>query len=162
MTYYPITQPMPLHVSPASESDASRIAAIHMAAFGTNAMLLAQFPSPTIRDSLQICIASKALADIGDPKTAVLVVRDDEIDDEIVSFAKWSLPVAEGDSYVESPWLWPEGTDWKVLDRWTGLVEGAKEGVVGKGACYRKFLDMLSTRCCVRCIPYTKGIRVDR
>ena len=110
-----------------------------MAAFGTNAMLLAQFPSPTIRDNLQICIASKALADIEDPKTAVLVVRDDEIDDEIVSFAKWSLPVAEGDSYVESPWLWPEGTDWKVLDRWTGLVEGAKEGVVGKGACYRKF-----------------------
>ncbi|CAD6578678.1 MAG: hypothetical protein ASARMPREDX12_008937 [Alectoria sarmentosa] len=128
---------MPLHVSPASESDASRIAAIHMAAFGTNAMLLAQFPSPTVRESLQTCIASKALADIGDPKTAVLVVRDDEIDDEIVSFAKWSLPVAEGDSYMESPWLWPEGTDWKVLDRWTGLVESAKEGVVGKGACYR-------------------------
>ena len=134
---------MPLHVSRASEAHASRIAAIHMAAFGTNPMLLAQFPTPTARDKLQICIAAKALADIQDPKIAVLVVRDDERGDdgEVISFAKWSLPVRGGERYVEAPWLWPEGTDLEVLDRWTGVVEGAKERVVGEGACYRKLLD---------------------
>lgn len=130
---------MPLHLSLASETDAPRIAAIHMAAFGTNAMLLAQFPSPTVREELQTCIATKALADIRDAKIAVLVIRDDD-EDEVVSFAKWSLPVGEGESHVEAPWLWPEGTDLEVLDRWTGLVEGAKERVVGEGVCYRKLL----------------------
>lgn len=132
---------MPLRMSPASQSDASRIAAIHMAAFGTNAMLLAQFPTPTVRERLQLCIAAKALADIRDPKTAVLVVRDDESGNgEVVSFAKWSLPVREGETYVEAPWVWPEGTNLEVLDRWTRVVEGAKERVVGEGACYRKFV----------------------
>ena len=112
-----------------------------MAAFGTNAMLLAQFPTPTVRERLQVCIAAKALADIRDPKTAVLVVRDDESGNgEVVSFAKWSLPVREGETYVEAPWVWPEGTDLEVLDRWTGVVEGAKERVVGEGACYRKLV----------------------
>ena len=129
---------MPLHVSPASETDATRIAAIHMAAFGTNAMLLAQFPTPTVREKLQICIATKALADIRDPEIAVLVVRDGGNADEVVSFAKWSLPVREGEACVESPWLWPEGTELEVLDRWTRVVEEAKERVVGEGACYRK------------------------
>lgn len=133
---------MPLHLSPASEPDAPGIAAIHMAAFGTNAMLLAQFPSPTVRENLQICIATKTLADIRDPKIAVLVVKDDENDheDEVVSFAKWSLPVGEGETCVEAPWVWPEGTDLEVLERWSGLVEGAKERGVGEGGCYRKFL----------------------
>jgi hypothetical protein len=34
----------------ASEDDATRIADAHMAAFGTNLMLLAQFPTPAIRE----------------------------------------------------------------------------------------------------------------
>ena len=129
---------MSLHLCPASESDASRIAAIHMAAFGTNAMLLAQFPTTTARRELQICLASKAIADIRDPNIAVLVVRDDEnIHKEVISFAKWSLPIMDGEVYVEAPWLWPEGTNWEALDQWTGIVESAKERVVGKEACYR-------------------------
>ena len=110
-----------------------------MAAFGANAMLLAQFPTPTIRERLQICIATKALADIRDAKTAVLVVRDDENGNDVVGFAKWSLPVWEGEVDAEPPWLWPEGTDLEVLDRWTGVVEGAKERVVGEGPCYREW-----------------------
>lgn len=135
---------MPLNVSPALETDAPRIAAIHMAAFGTNAMLLAQFPTPAIREELQTCIAEKALADIRDPKVAVLLVRDDdkshddETLDEVISFAKWSLPVRGGETYVEAPWLWPEGTNWGVLDQWTRVVESAKERVLGNEACYCK------------------------
>jgi hypothetical protein len=64
----------PLLMRLATRQDAPRIAEIHMAAFGTNAMLLAQFPTPAIRQALQISIENKALADIDDPKTTVLVV----------------------------------------------------------------------------------------
>lgn len=54
--------------------DALWIAEIHMAAFGCNAMLHAQFPNLAIHKELQTCIKDKALADITDPKTTVLVV----------------------------------------------------------------------------------------
>ena len=147
---------MPLHVSPATETDAPRIAAIHMAAFGTNPMLLAQFPTAPIRSNLQLSIAAKTLADIRDAKIAVLVVRDDGYDsvdngdDGVISFAKWSLPVREGERYVEAPWVWPEGTDLELLDRWSGVVEGAKGRVVGEWGCYRKFATLSSIRYCVR------------
>lgn len=63
-----------LNMRTATPEDAPRIAEIHMAAFGPNAMLHAQFPTPTIRKRLQTCIEKKALADIDDPKTTVLVV----------------------------------------------------------------------------------------
>ncbi len=76
----------------------------------------------------------------------MLVVRDDDEnsngdgDDEVVSFAKWSLPVWEGEADAEeAPWVWPEGTDLAVLDGWSGVVEGAKGRVVGEEACYREF-----------------------
>lgn len=67
---------------PAICEDAARIAEIHMAAFKDNAMLRAQFPTPTIRKSLQICIEDKTLADINDPKISVLVVTTYEGKDD--------------------------------------------------------------------------------
>ncbi|MCJ1475547.1 hypothetical protein MMC13_004210 [Lambiella insularis] len=124
---------MVLKLSVAAERDASRIAAIHMAAFGFNQLLQAQFPTAAIRDKLQISIADKALKDIQDPKTAVLVVRDQ---DDIISFAKWSLPVLESDSYIEPPWIWPEGTNHAVLDEWTEKVEAAKKKLLGQIPCF--------------------------
>lgn len=54
-----------------------------MAAFKHNAMLHAQFPTPTIRKSLQTCIEDKALADINDPKITVLVVTTSNGKDEL-------------------------------------------------------------------------------
>ena len=59
---------MALGLSMAVGSDAHPIAAIHMAAFGANAMLRAQFPTPSIREKLRLCIAQKAVDDIQDPK----------------------------------------------------------------------------------------------
>jgi len=67
---------MHLILSPATSSDALRIAEIHMLAFGSNSLLRAQFPSPSIRLALQSCIFQKALADIHDPWVNVFVVRD--------------------------------------------------------------------------------------
>lgn len=126
-----------LNVFEATESDADAIAAIHMAAFGSNALLLAQFPTSAIRDELQTCIAEKAAADIKDPKVAVLVVRDQ---DSIISFAKWHLPVQSSEEYLETPWRWPKGTNLAVLDTWTHKVESAEESTVGDTPCYRKSL----------------------
>ena len=63
-----------LYMRVATREDVARIADIHMAAFGPNAMLHAQFPTPAIREGLRTSITNKALADIDDSKTTVLVV----------------------------------------------------------------------------------------
>jgi len=126
---------MALDVLVAKEFDADRIAAIHMAAFGQNLLLRAQFPTAAARVALQVCIARKALDDIRDPQTAVLIVRDQ---DEIISFAKWSLPVLESEAYEEPPWIWPEGTNHAVLDVWTEQVEAARMKTLDSAPCYRE------------------------
>ena len=128
---------MVFSLSVAEESDCQRIAAIHMAAFEGNAMLQAQFPTLSTRESLKICIAQKALDDIRDLRIAVLVVRDSE--GEIISFGKWSLPIFEPDTYVESPWFWPEGTDLVCLEAWVEKVECANRRILDDKPCYRKY-----------------------
>lgn len=107
----------------AAESDADRIADVHMAAFGRNALLLAQFPTPDIRIQLRNSIAKKAADDIRDPNVAVIVATDQ---DKIVSFAKWSMPVAASETYREAPWVWPDGTNFAVIHEWTEKVEEAE------------------------------------
>lgn len=133
---------MPLILLPATPQDAPRIAEIHMAAFGSNLMLRTQFPSPTIRAALQIAIEQKLLADIEDLKTSVLVVRDVDLDQDnsgkVISFAKWSHPVKQGEHYVEPPWIWPQGTDLAVLEEWGRKVEKVQESLVGTTPAYRK------------------------
>lgn len=135
---------MPLKLDLATPADAPRIAEIHMAAFGPNAMLRAQFPSPQVRRALQGCIEHKALVDIDDPKTTVLVVRDirdDEAQQEkvppAVAFAKWSHPIGQDENYTEPPWVWPEGTDMGVLNAWTDTTEGAEDRIMAGNPCYR-------------------------
>lgn len=132
---------MALKLTFATEKDASRIADIHMAAFATNAMLVAQFPTSAIQDGLRDSIALKALDDIRDPHTIVLLVQDSEMEDKIISFAKWSLPSSTADN--EAPWIWPEGTRLDVLDQWTQKVEVTKSKVLGDEPCYR--LDFIAT-----------------
>uniref|UniRef100_A0A0B7K9Y3 N-acetyltransferase domain-containing protein n=1 Tax=Bionectria ochroleuca TaxID=29856 RepID=A0A0B7K9Y3_BIOOC len=132
----------PLLMRLATRQDAPRIAEIHMAAFGTNAMLLAQFPTPAIRQALQISIENKALADIDDPKTTVLVVAVGSDDpekslDNVISFAKWSHPVDPSEGYVEPPWIWPEGTDLETLAAWTARAAEAETRSLGSTPCYR-------------------------
>ena len=118
--------------------DADRIADIHMAAFGTNLLLQAQFPTPAIRDELRGCIARKALADIHDAKTAVLIVQDEGEQNKIIGFAKWHLPVSVSEDYEEPVWLWPAGTNLAVLDEWTEIVEAAKQRIIGNEPYYRQ------------------------
>jgi hypothetical protein len=151
---------MPLKLCTATPADAPRIAEIHMLAFGSNKMLRAQFPTPAIRVALQKSIEDKTLADIEDPKISVLVVREllseeqEVVKDErrnvgeggevvpkegkVISFAKWSHPIDDGEDYVESPWVWPEGTNLEVLENWGKEIDEAYERVLGATPCYRK------------------------
>lgn len=149
---------MPLALAFAEHADAARIAEIHMAAFNRNAMLIAQFPTPAVRDALKKSIELKARADIDDPKTTVLVVRcsisggptdsaelsQSEPDrvcrprEKVIAFAKWSHPVPIDEDYTEPPWIWPEGTDFKVLGDWASKSEEAQSRAVGDVPCYRE------------------------
>ena len=124
----------------ATEQDAPRIADIHMAAFGSNELLQAQFPTPSVREGLRAAIVKKAIDDIRDPHTAVLLVQDTHCDrnssnnDTIISFAKWSLPLSTTEN--EAAWKWPEGTRMDLIDRWNEKIEEAKREVCDR-ACYR-------------------------
>ncbi|KAI0142720.1 putative GNAT family acetyltransferase [Xylariaceae sp. FL1272] len=147
---------MPLVLSLAEHADAPRIAEIHMAAFGSNKMLRAQFPMPDLRQALQDCIEKKALADMDDSKTTVLVVSITDDPEErkldipshqsaagiqnrpiVIAFAKWAHPVNDHEAYVEPPWIWPEGIRMDVLDAWSKQTDEAQMKAVGTAPCYR-------------------------
>ncbi|KAL4780299.1 putative GNAT family acetyltransferase [Aspergillus varians] len=125
-----------LTLSEAREDDAARIVDIHMAAFGANLMLLAQFPTPATREDLRVTLREKAIDEIQDPQWAVLVARDDA--NEIISFAKWRRPIPESEleSYAEAPWKWPGGTRLDVLEEWTAKVEAAGDRLLERTPCY--------------------------
>lgn len=127
---------MMLSLSAATEADCHRIAAIHIAAFSANALLRAQFPTPLAREALELCITQKAIDDIRDPNITVLIVRDQN--GEIISFAKWSLPVFDSETYVESPWSWPQETNFACLHEWAERIECATPKILGGAPCCRK------------------------
>ncbi|KEY82293.1 acetyltransferase GNAT, partial [Aspergillus fumigatus] len=106
-----------------------------MAAFHTNGMLLAQFPTPAVRKGLWMSLVDKVVKEIRDPQWEVLVAR--EADDRVVSFAKWCLPLSESTVYEEEPWVWPEGTNMAILNAWVKKVEQAAKEIMGKTPCYR-------------------------
>ncbi|KAK2789837.1 hypothetical protein FQN53_001200 [Emmonsiellopsis sp. PD_33] len=125
---------MPLVLSEAIESDAGYTADIHLAAFASNPMFRAQFPTPAVRAGLRSSLVEKTLADLSDPKCVILVVRDG---DEIISFAKWTRPIPESETYLESPWRWPEGTMLSVLNEWNARTEYAVQQALMRIPCYR-------------------------
>ncbi|KAI1467713.1 putative GNAT family acetyltransferase [Daldinia caldariorum] len=131
---------MPLSLTIADQADAARIAEIHMATFGSNAMFLAQFPTPAVRNDVKHSIELKALADIEDPKTTVLVVRDSSLEPQnssAISFAKWAHPVRSDEGYVEPPWVWPVETDLDILNDWAKKTEETQLRILGNTPCYR-------------------------
>jgi hypothetical protein len=149
---------MSLGVFIATAQDAPRIAEIHMAAFASNCLLRAQFPTPATRNALKKSIEKKALADIQDPGISVLVVRilederflgldseggpgyildNGERNDTVISFSKWNHPVRDSGGCLETPWVWPEGTQMEVLKRWTKKIEEVHERSLGRTPYYR-------------------------
>ena len=131
-----ITTVMVLELVSASEQDVFRITDIHMAAFGSNRNLLVQFPTAEAQKALHTSLVEKSVGDVSDPHTAVLVARDTELDGEIVSFAKWSLPTSNSEN--ETPWRWPVEARHDLLKIWTKVVEETQVNVLRNEACYSK------------------------
>lgn len=146
---------MVLHLSAAATADVDQIAAVHLAAFDSNALLHAQFPTPSSRAALQRILSQEMFATIQSDhsRKVVLVVRDTDAENQIISFAKWDLPgLSKGHSPLRS--TWPEDCQEQYLNEYHDKAEAAKNRVVGDQPCYRKlcipFYPALGSQ--VRCI----------
>ncbi|EFE39466.1 GNAT family acetyltransferase, putative [Trichophyton verrucosum HKI 0517] len=113
----------------AQESDAQHIVDIHIKAFSSNLMLLAQFPTATAQEGLKTFLIDLIIQEIRDPGYAVFVVRDAQ--GCLVSFARWCLPRYTPDPHREAPSQLPEGTDMEVLNAWSARVLDVTRKVIG-------------------------------
>ncbi|KUJ20308.1 amidase signature enzyme [Mollisia scopiformis] len=133
---------MVLQLSAANVADVDEIAAVHLAAFDSNILLHAQFPTSTSLDVLRFYLSQEMLASIQGGRQsgkAVFVVRDTEANDKIVSFAKWDLPgpAAESPNLSVQDITCIEGCNKEYLDQYVSKAEAAKFRVVGNKPCYR-------------------------
>jgi len=129
-----------LQVIVAAETDADCIASIHLAAFDSNPLLHAQFPTPSSLEGLHAALSQDVLNTIRNREgcgTIVLVVRDTEADGQIISFAKWDLPGKPKD-IVHSDITWPEDCRQEYLDEYHEKAGSAKNRIIGNKPCYRK------------------------
>jgi hypothetical protein len=119
------------------ESDASRIAEIHLAAMHSNPLLHVQFPSPESLKALQQFLTKHTAEQLRDPASGVLVARDPETN-VIVAFVKWTSPSHPENTNLESGDLRDlEGCRREYLDRYAALAEEAKMTCFGDKPCYR-------------------------
>jgi hypothetical protein len=129
-----------LQLSDAAPRDVERIASIHLAAFDTNVLLHAQFPTPESLAVLHSILGQEMLYTIQNTQVsgkAVMVVRDTEAENQIISFAKWNLPnFSKGGHHVGAAWHVDTRQD--LLDLYHEKADQAKIRVVGDKPCYRK------------------------
>ncbi|PSS07118.1 hypothetical protein M430DRAFT_71885, partial [Amorphotheca resinae ATCC 22711] len=109
------------------------IASVHLAAFSSNILLHAQFPTPASLLALREFLRQDTLRDLRDPGKAVLVVRDTKASNLIVGFAKWDLP---GHDASHSDITWPEGCREEYLKGYYEKVMAARDRVMGGRHCY--------------------------
>ena len=129
---------MGLQLSEAVLSDADRIASVHLAAFDSNILLHAQFPTRSSLEGLHTILSKDARDIIQNGETCgkiVLVVRDPEADNQIIGFAKWDLPTVRKSN---SDITWPEGCQQQYLDEYHEKADAVKNRVMGNKPCYRK------------------------
>jgi hypothetical protein len=134
----------------ARPDDAPRITQIHMDSFGSNALIRAIHATDLELSELRKAVEMKALADMEDSKTTVLVVRHVNIitserslgasteegntrseSRDIVGFAKWIHSYHPDDKYTPPSWTLPKTTDWKVLRPWIAEVQKVEEQIIG-------------------------------
>ncbi|KAI4667978.1 uncharacterized protein J4E78_001799 [Alternaria triticimaculans] len=138
---------MPVSISPAQPKDAVDIAALHVQAFSSNALMRAIYPTPAIWAALQGCVEEKILADMKEPKITVLVAKhtdEAEVREEqgkTVGYAVWCHPIkAEEQDWKLPTWKLPEGTDWNVLKPWLAAAGKTVEEVIGHTPHYGTLL----------------------
>ncbi|RDW71800.1 amidase signature (AS) enzyme-5 [Coleophoma crateriformis] len=123
---------MAINILEAGEADAELIAAIHLAAFDSNILLHAQFPTSTALASLQTILAEETKSSIRDPTKTVLIAKQYS---KVIGFAKWDLP-----THTKIPFediVWPDDADHDYLDQYANKAEAAKGRVTSDEPCYR-------------------------
>jgi hypothetical protein len=130
---------MVLQIATAIAADVEDIAAIHLAAFDSNVLLHAQFPTASSLKGLRSILIQEMLTALQQPQDSgksILVVRDTEANNRIISFAKWDLP---GPAQTIHPGVtWPSDCRQEYLDQYHEKAEAAKSRVIGDKLCYRK------------------------
>lgn len=91
---------MTLHIHKATVDDVGRIAGIHLAAFDANPLLHVQFPTLSSLKALKgvLALDMRHSIEAGEEcGKVVLVVKDKDADDLIISFAKLEFPAKKED-----------------------------------------------------------------
>ncbi len=131
---------MVLQLSTAGVEDVDRIASVQLATLEANTLIHTQFPTPGSLKGLHAFLSEEMLDIIQtgqDSGKVVMVVRDTEADNQIISFAKWVLPtVSEAAHPAEPPW--PKDCREDLLNQYREKADAVKSRVVGDQPCYRK------------------------
>lgn len=155
------TSNMPFRLEIAQPDDIARITRIHMAAFSSNALICAIHSADKDLKDWRKSVERKALVDIHDAKTTVLVVlyqQEDKAElaprkrsDDIVGFAKWTHPFRLEDGYRPPPWEVPENTDQRILSPWLDEVQKVEAEIIGETPRYGKELTIHNVLKCTHC-----------
>lgn len=133
---------MVLQISDATPSDVEQIASLHLISFDSNPLLHVQFPTPESLTSLRSILShdmKRTIQHTANSKKKILVVRDSNTKDQIISFAKWDLPISPGLQQELHPGAqWHQDVRQEYLDTYHDLAEAAKQRVIGDTPCYRE------------------------
>ncbi|EPE32537.1 Amidase signature (AS) enzyme [Glarea lozoyensis ATCC 20868] len=146
---------MRLTLSTATPDDVEQIADLHLKSFDSNSLLHVQFPTPEALESLR-GVLRREMLDIVMAKQqgkTILVVRDPDANNQIISFAKWDVPsISSGDEKEEvvggervkrgrndDEVGWHEDVEREFLVGYHERAEEAMRRVLGEegGRCYR-------------------------
>ena len=131
----------PFEITRPSVTDAPRIAAIHLAAMSSNALLHAQFPTPASLAAVEGFLATYAAAQLQTPPGGggggALIARDPATG-EVVAFARWDSPrEPQGGKIEDGEITGLEGCRREFLDGYAVRAEEARGRCWGGGECYR-------------------------
>jgi hypothetical protein len=114
---------------------APRITQIHIDAFGTNAIVRAIHAADRGFQELCKAIERKALADMADSNTTVLIARNagGNADDlsNIIGFAKWVAPIHPEEQHFTPPWDLEKTADWEILGPWIEIAQKVEDEIIG-------------------------------
>lgn len=116
----------------AQPGDAARITQIHMDAFSSNALIRAIHAVDGDLSALRKAVEKRALDDMQDSKTTVIVVRDVESSAmrNIIGFAKWVAPIYPGEPHSTPSWNLAKTTNWEILGPWIAKEKKAEEEII--------------------------------
>jgi GNAT superfamily N-acetyltransferase len=148
---------MTFHLTTAQPENAPRIAQLHIDAFSSNALIRAIYAADTNLTGLRKAVELKAVADMQDEKTTVLVARCNKTisEDSIIGFAKWTHPIHSHEKYTPPKWNLPQSTDHDILGRWKKEVEKVESKIIGDEPHYGLLMASTDMKLCLTKIELT-------